>query len=160
MGGKVEYNSHRSVVRRTFCEGTEIVTLAKHATRWDALDRSLPHLTPDERAGLVAFVDHMLERYGDDLLRVMLFGSKARANFDEESDLDVLVVVRIPHNNHWHLWREITDLTTRLLLETGVNISALVCDEVRYQWWATHRAPIYNSIQRDGIKIWTKRNGP
>jgi predicted nucleotidyltransferase len=129
------------------------LTLAKHATRWDALDRNLPHPTPEERAGLAAFVDHMLERYGDDLLRVVLFGSKARANFDDESDLDVLVVVRVPDDDYWQRWREITDLTTRLLLETGVNISALVCDEVRYQWWAAHRAPIYNSIQRDGVKI-------
>jgi predicted nucleotidyltransferase len=132
------------------------MTLVKHATRWDTLDRNLPHLTPDERAGLVAFVRRMLERYGDDLLRVVLFGSKARANFDDESDLDVLVVIRVPDNDYWQRWREITDLTTRLLLETGVNISALVCDEVRYQWWAAHRAPIYNSIQRDGVELWMR----
>lgn len=144
------------MVEDTLYEGAKTITLAKHATRGDALDRNLPHLTPDERAGPVAFVRRMLERYGDDLLRVVLFGSKARANFDDESDLDVLVVIRVPDNDYWQRWREITDLTTRLLLETGVNISALVCDEVRYQWWAAHRAPIYNSIQRDGVELWMR----
>lgn len=114
---------------------------------------SLP-LTPGERAGLMTFIARLQQRYGDDLLRVVLFGSKARGDFDAESDLDVLVVVR--DGDYWQRWYEITDLTTQLLLETGVNISALVRDEARYQWWVTHHAPIYHSIHRDGVELWTR----
>jgi predicted nucleotidyltransferase len=127
------------------------MTLTSRAVREETLAERLPYLTPDERAGLVALVDRLRQRYGDDLLRVVLFGSKARGDFDDESDLDVLVVVR--NDDYWGCWREITDLTTRLLLETGVNISALVRDEVSYQWWVSHRAPIYNSIQREGVAV-------
>ncbi len=127
------------------------MTLTSRAVREETLAERLPYLTSNERAGLVALVDCLRQRYGDDLLRVVLFGSKARGNFDAESDLDVLVVVR--NDDYWGCWREITDLTTRLLLETGVNISALVRDEVSYQWWVSHRAPIYNSIQREGVEV-------
>jgi len=119
--------------------------------------RSL-QLTPGERAGLMAFVIHLRQRYGDNLLRVVLFGSKARGDFDAESDLDVLVVVR--DGDYWQRWHEITDLTTRLLLETGVNISALVRNEARYRWWVVHHAPIYHSIQRDGVELWTRLSEP
>ena len=115
-------------------------------------------LTPGEQAGVESFVAHLRQRYGDELLRVVLFGSKARGDSDADSDLDVLVVLR--SDGTWDRWREITDLTTRLLLETGVNISALVRDETCYQWWATHHAPIYNTIQRDGVELWTKRSAP
>jgi predicted nucleotidyltransferase len=114
----------------------------------------LRHLTPGERAALETFVARLRQRYGDDLLRVVLFGSKARGNCDDESDLDVLVVLH--GQDYWDCWREITDLTTWLLLETGVNISALVRDQAGYRWWATHHAPIYNSIRRDGVEIWIK----
>ncbi len=117
-----------------------------------------PDLRPNERAGLTTFVERLRQRYGDELLRVVLFGSKARGDFDAESDVDVLVVLR--ERDHWKLLHEITDLTSQLLLESGVNISALVCDGARYQWWAAHRAPIYNSIQRDGVELWTKHNEP
>ena len=65
------------------------------AERAGRLDGSLWHLTPNERAGLEAFVDCLRCRYGDDLLRVVLFGSKARGDFDDESDIDLLVVVLI-----------------------------------------------------------------
>ena len=112
-------------------------------------------LTPDEQAGVESFVAHLRQRYGDELLRVVLFGSKARGDSDAESDLDVLVVLQ--GDGTWDRLREITDLTTRLLLETGVNISALVRDETCYQWWASHHAPISNSIQRDGVGLFTKR---
>ena len=70
----------------------------------------------------------------------------------------MLVVVRA--KDYWNCWREITDLTTQLLLETGVNLSALVRDETRYQWWAVHHAPIYNSIQREGVEVWTRHSEP
>jgi len=53
-----------------------------------------PDLRPNERAGLAAFLERLRQRYGDDLLRVVLFGSKARGDFDTESDVDVLVVLR------------------------------------------------------------------
>jgi predicted nucleotidyltransferase len=122
------------------------------------LNERQAHLTTREQAALAALVDRLRQRYGDDLLRVVLFGSKARGDFDAESDLDVLVVVRA--KDYWSCWREITDLTTQLLLETGVNLSALVRDETRYQWWAVHHAPIYNSIQRDGVKVWTRHSEP
>jgi predicted nucleotidyltransferase len=114
-----------------------------------------PDLRPDERVSLAAFVERLRQRYGEDLLRVVLFGSKARGDFDAESDVDVLVVLR--DGGHWQRLAEISDLTSQLLLESSVNISPLVCDLARYCWWAEHHAPIYNSIQRDGVELWTKR---
>jgi len=127
-----------------------MLTATSHVIPENAL---VERLSPSERAALTVFIDHLRQRYGDGLLRVVLFGSKARGNFDSESDLDVLVVVR--GQDEWRCEDEITDLTSRLLLDTGVNISALVRDEARYQWLATHHAPIYNSIQRDGVELWT-----
>lgn len=121
------------------------------------MEERLTHLTPNEQVGLAAIVDRLRQRYGDDLLRVVLFGSKARGDFDDECDLDVLVVVRA--KDYWRCWREITDLTSHLFFEIGVSILAMVRDEARCEWWAAHRAPIYNSIQREGIEVWTKPNG-
>ena len=130
--------------------GAGTVTLTRYALP-NVREERLGHLTLDEQTALAVLVAHLRQRYGDDLLRVTLYGSKSRGDFDAESDLDVLVVVRA--QDYWGCWREITDLTSQLLLETGVNISALVRDETRYQWWKTHHAPIYNSIRRDGVDL-------
>jgi len=115
-------------------------------------------LQPVERSSLTKFVERLRQRYGEELLRVVLFGSKARGDSDAESDVDVLVVLR--DGERWQRLAEISDMTSQLLVESSVNISPLVCDVARYRWWAEHHAPIYNSIQRDGVELWTKHSEP
>jgi predicted nucleotidyltransferase len=46
------------------------------------------------RADLDRYVSLLGERFGDDLLSVVLFGSRARGETRPESDVDLLVVVR------------------------------------------------------------------
>ena len=59
----------------------------------EALD-SLPFLEPVVKDTLKEFVLRLKEAEGENLLRVVLFGSMARGDFDEESDTDVFVLLR------------------------------------------------------------------
>jgi len=58
----------------------------------EALDR-LP-LKYAVKKALAEFVRRLHEAEGNNLLRVVLFGSMARGDFDEESDTDVFVLLR------------------------------------------------------------------
>ena len=49
---------------------------------------------PEERQWLDELRDTILAQYQDAVQRVVLFGSKARGDWHEESDVDVLVIVR------------------------------------------------------------------
>jgi methylmalonyl-CoA mutase cobalamin-binding subunit len=44
----------------------------------------LSHLTSREKAALSEFVARLREKYADEIMLVMLFGSKVRGDFDEE----------------------------------------------------------------------------
>ncbi len=46
------------------------------------------------RAVLADFVAALRAKYGDNLDRVLLFGSRARGDYDEDSDVDVIVVLK------------------------------------------------------------------
>ena len=48
----------------------------------------------DKRASAEYFVRLLRERYGDKVERVILFGSVARGKYEEDSDVDILVVAR------------------------------------------------------------------
>lgn len=117
----------------------------------------LRHLTSQEKAALSEFIARLRDEYADKVMLVVLFGSKVRGDFDEESDLDVLVVVE--GDDRWPYWREITDLTSDLLLDYGVNISALVFNEEHYRWLMEHQTPIYNNTSREGALLWMKKRG-
>lgn len=125
------------------------------AVQEEGLAKRLPHLTPNEQTGLGTFVNRLYQRYGTNLLRVILFGSKARGDFDAQSDLDVLVVVSLPDNNYWQDWREIVDLAWDVGRTYGVVISSMVKNERDYADMCAHQLLLARNIERDGIRLWT-----
>jgi hypothetical protein len=137
------------------------MTLTSRAVREETLAERLPYLTPDERAGLVALVDRLRQRYGDDLLRVVLFGSKARGDFDDESDLDVLVVVRMSDDDYWRYWNEIVDVAWGIELAYSIVTSLVIKSEHDYATMREHQLLLARNIERDGVELWTMQpNGP
>jgi uncharacterized protein len=124
----------------------------------NSLAERLPsHLTPNERAALVTLVDRLHQRYGEDLLRVVLFGSKARGDFDEESDLDLLIVVRMPDDNYWRHWNEIVTTTYDLELTYSVVFSFIIKGEPGYALMRQWNLLLNRHIEQDGIELWTSQ---
>lgn len=78
----------------------------------------------DERIRL--FVRLLRERLGDRLIRVILFGSRAREDAREDSDYDCLVVVREITPD---VKDAVDDVAGEALLQTGAVISAFPMTE-------------------------------
>lgn len=134
------------------------MTLTGDGTREGTLDKRLSRLASNERAALVALVDRLRQRYGDDLLRVVLFGSKARGDSDEESDIDVLVVVvRTPNDDYWQHRRQLSAIAGDLDLEYDVILSTLLMDEPEFTEMRRANLLLNRRIQQDGIELWTLR---
>lgn len=123
----------------------------------EVLDGRLLHLTATERAALTAFVNRLRQRYDDDVLHVTLFGSKARGDFDDESDLDLLVVVRMEDGDYRKYWNEIVDIAWDIELAYGVVTSLVIKDEVGYAKMRDHQLLLARNIERDGIELWTRQ---
>jgi predicted nucleotidyltransferase len=120
------------------------------------LSNRLPaHLTPNERAGLEAFVDRLYQLYSDDLMHIVLFGSKARGDFDDESDLDLLVVVRMVDADYRQYWDEIVDLSWDIGLTYGIVTSLIIKDVLCYKRMREQPLLLARNIERDGIELWT-----
>lgn len=124
----------------------------------DNIANRLPaHLTSNERAALTSLVNRLHQRYRDDLLRVVLFGSKARGDFDDESDLDVLIVVRMPVGDFRQQWHEIVTTTYDLELIYNVVFSFIIKDEPEYMLMRQHNLLLNRNIEQDGIELWTSQ---
>ena len=83
----------------------------------------LRHLTRNERVALDQFVACLRREYTDQIIRVVLFGSKARGDFDAESDLDVFVLVT---SDDWHLHDQVATLSSPISLKYDTLISPKV----------------------------------
>ncbi len=65
-------------------------------------------------------------------MSVHLFGSKARGDALEESDIDVLVVTQ---RDDWRLKEQIGKVATTILLDYGVYLSVKVLGKSFHQRW-------------------------
>jgi len=119
------------------------------------LEKKLSHLTHNERAALDSLVGRLVQVYNRDLLRVVLFGSKARGDFDEESDLDLLIVVRMLDGDYWKHWHQIVDLTWNIELSYGIVTTLVIKDETGYKTMQEHGLLLFRNIQNDGMVLWT-----
>jgi len=129
--------------------------VTRYADRENTLGKRLPYLKPNEQVGLAAFVGRLRQCYGDDLLRVALFGSKARGDFDDESDLDLLVVVRMGSGDYRQYWNEIVDIAWEIELAYSLVTSLVIKDDVGYEHMRQHSLLLARNIERDGVELWT-----
>lgn len=97
---------------------------------------------------LVRFRQALDEMYGNQIERVVLFGSRARGDAAPDSDYDIAVFLKDPGE----LWDELGDLshiTTAILNDTGAVISAKPFRAGAYE----ERSPLMHEIRHDGLDL-------
>jgi len=89
---------------------------------------------------------------------LILYGSAIRGDRDDESDLDLLVLVTSPLNRA--LRQQVTDVVFDVNLEYGTNISALTVDAEH--WRSAHPSLllIREAIIEEGTSVWVRETRP
>lgn len=59
--------------------------------------RTLADINPLARKAIERFVSEVLARQGDNVLKIVLFGSVARGDDNEDSDIDVFLLLKKIH---------------------------------------------------------------
>jgi predicted nucleotidyltransferase len=94
------------------------------------------------------FRDALYQRYGGQIERVILFGSRARGDHQPDSDYDVAVFLQRPRR-FWDDLGGLADITTDILVRTGAVISAKPFPSGAWQ----ERTPLMGELRRDGVDL-------
>ena len=90
--------------------------------------------------------------FRDSLHSVILFGSYARGDYDEESDVDIFIIADVESDELHHFRKQINVLCGNLLMEYGVVVSIIEKDLKTYNRYADI-LPLYKNIAKEGVRI-------
>jgi uncharacterized protein len=95
--------------------------------------------------------DYLQQEYLTNLDRVTLFGSQARGEATELSDIDVLIVLADPVDVSQEIQRT-SQFFAEFCLEHQVLVTRLFLSRSRFE---TENSPLLRNIRRDGIVLHT-----
>lgn len=107
-------------------------------------------LTKAEDSAVILFVKGIRKKLGKSFLKAVLFGSRARGEGNEESDIDILVLIDNVTLKKKHI---IWDAAHDILLDTEIYISPLVMSKKQFEQLRSHERLIAKEIDRDGVTL-------
>jgi predicted nucleotidyltransferase len=108
------------------------------------------HLTQIERQAATEFVDKVYHHFGDQVTSILLFGSRARGDADEDSDMDLLVVLT---DTEPGIVRAIRDLAADVWLKYGIYLSTRVWSQDHWRTIADLQTQFYLNVRKDGVSL-------
>lgn len=103
-----------------------------------------------------SIADNARELFSDRLVSVILYGSYARGDYDDESDIDIMLLVNMSQEEYKQYREKITALSSTLSLENDITVSIKVKDNnifINYK----DAIPFYRNVLNDGVTIYAGR---
>ena len=94
------------------------------------------------------FKQQMQKLYGSNLYRVLLFGSYARGDFEEDSDIDFMVVLNEEKVSPFKEVFKISKMNSDLNITYGNLISVFPTSKNKY---LNYESKFYQSVREEGI---------
>ena len=92
------------------------------------------------------FVEACKEKFKENLVSIVLFGSYARGNFKETSDVDLLVIVKNLPESIWERDKLIKEIIWTILVKRRVRISPILVEPEEIKMHAKWPNPLFYGI--------------
>ncbi len=101
---------------------------------------------------LMTFAQGTREILKSNLSKLIVYGSYARGDYKENSDIDVMILTTLSKEEIEKIENDIFNLAFDLELESGIVINPVLENETHYKYWLG-ALPFYNNVEREGIVI-------
>lgn len=99
------------------------------------------------------FTEKLRDKLGDNLVSAVLFGSSAREDWDESSDLDLLIIVE----EYDEIERILIDICVGIVLDYGISIAPIIWDIEDLNANINYKSPLFLTLLF-GYEIWYDKN--
>ena len=89
---------------------------------------------------------------GSSLVAVKLYGSYARGDYDDESDIDIMIIADISPEERSEIRALLSDFTYDLDLQYDVLLSVFIQDKDTYERYKDSY-PFYRNVEQEGVDL-------
>lgn len=101
---------------------------------------------------IVDFAEKVKDILGNNLSKIILYGSYARGEQRDNSDVDFMILTTLTEDELEKIEPILYDLVFEFELNYCIDISVIVNNEKHYHYWLG-ALPFYNNIEREGVVI-------
>lgn len=103
------------------------------------------------------FLDIVNNILGERAKKVILFGSYARGDFNESSDIDIMILTDLSDDDIVKYRDRILDLTYDIELKNNVILSPLIKNIDKFNYWI-EALPFYMNVKKEGVILSESQN--
>ena len=99
------------------------------------------------------YMEDIKKIYGLHLQKIILYGSYARGDFTEESDVDLMILVDMSEEEIAGKGHALSDITFNYSFDYNVQIMPIVKNIDHFNYWLG-AYPFYHNIKKEGIELY------
>lgn len=101
---------------------------------------------------LRCLADQAKELFGDKLKDIILFGSYARGDYDNESDIDVMILVDMDAEQICRYRSKLRDIARKIDWDYDVVTSIVLQDYILYRKYL-NASGFYHNVLKEGVSV-------
>ena len=98
------------------------------------------------------FAKRVRKMLGNSLDSVIVYGSYARGDYSELSDIDIMLLVSLREEEIKKISDQISDLAFDFMMKYGVDISPIITNIDHFNYWADN-LPFYRNVRDEGVRL-------
>lgn len=106
----------------------------------------------EKRNILKNFVDKMEKLFGKSLKKLILYGSYARGDYKENSDIDIMILTSMSDDEIRDIENQVYDIAYDYQLSDNVMISVNIKNADHYNYWLG-ALPYYDNVEKERVVL-------
>lgn len=99
------------------------------------------------------YVDEIKKIYGVHLRKVILYGSYARGDYRQDSDVDIMILLDMSDMELKAYSKQLSYMTYDFNMDNDIDIKPIVKSENHFRKWVINY-PFYANIDKEGVVLY------
>ena len=99
------------------------------------------------------YVEAVKKIYGSHVRQIILYGSYARGDYREDSDVDIMILVDMSDLELKVYGQQLSYMTYDFNLDNNLDIKPIAKSEAHFNKWSVNY-PFYSNIHKEGVVLY------